>query len=209
MQLEFIRTYVPDDVKIHLIGHSIGAWMLLELLKDAEVKAKIQHCYMLFPTIERMAVSSNGFWFTKVVQPLWFVLRYVYVLFSKLPVVLQVFLLSIYFFIMGIPRTFLGTALKYSRLSITDKVLHLANDEMRLVRDADTTTIRANMNLLKFYYGASDGWAPTAYCEQLKTKVPGLDATIDIYNISHAFVLRSSVQMGRLVAGWITEFKRN
>lgn len=183
--------------------------MLLELLKDAEVKAKVQHCYLLFPTIERMAVSSNGFWFTKVVQPLWFALRYMYVMFSKLPVVLQVFLLSVYFFIMGIPRTFLGTGLKYSRLSITDKVLYLADEEMRIVRDADVATIRVNLNLLKFYYGASDGWAPIKYCEELKAKVPGLDATVDIYNISHAFVLRSSVQMGRIVAGWITEFKRN
>lgn len=99
--------------------------------------------------------------------------------------------------------------MKYSRLTITDKVLYLADEEMRIVRDADLDTIRENKNLLKFYYGASDGWTPIKYCEELKAKVPGLDATVDIYNISHAFVLRSSAQMGRIVAGWITEFKRN
>lgn len=206
--MEFIKTYVPDDVKIHLIGHSIGAWMILELLKDPEIKSKIQHCYLLFPTIERMAVSSNGFWYTKVVQPLWFILRLVYVMFAKLPVFMQVFLLSVYFFIASIPRTYLGTALKYSRLSITDKVIYLANEEMEKVVVADIDTIARNKDLLKFYYGASDGWAPVKYCHDLQQSVPGIDAEIDIYKISHAFVLKSSVQMGKLVAGWILQFKR-
>lgn len=207
-KVEFIKTYVPDDVKIHLIGHSIGAWMVIELLKNTEIKSKIQHCYLLFPTFERMAASSNGFLYTKLVRPSWFILRRLVVLFGMLPVMVQVFLLSIYFFVMSMPRTFMGTALKYSRVSIMDKVLHLADDEMRLVVDADYNTLVENKEILKVYYGASDGWTPKKYCYQLQERVTGIDAQIDIYNIAHAFVLRSSEEMGKLMAGWIIEYKR-
>lgn len=183
--------------------------MALELLKIPDINNRIEKCYMLFPTIERMAVSSNGFWFTKLVQPLWFLFRYVYIIFGRLPVQLQVFLLAIYFFVMRIPRTFLGTALKYSRMSITEKVLLLADEEMKQVRVADVATIQANRERIRFYYGASDGWTPLKYCEELRQRVPGLDAIVDAEGISHAFVLRSSHRMGQIVGEWISQRKAN
>lgn len=169
--------------------------MVLELLKIPEIKAKIQHCYLLFPTVERMAASSNGFWFTKFLQPFWFFLRALLVFYAKFPVMIQIFILSIYFYVMSIPKTFLGTALKYSRVSIMDKVLFLADEEMRVIVNADIPNISQNKELVKFYYGASDGWTPKKYYEQLKERIPGVDAEMDIYNISHAFVLRSSERM--------------
>lgn len=34
---EFINQYVPKGCKIHLLGHSVGAYMSLQLLKDDSV----------------------------------------------------------------------------------------------------------------------------------------------------------------------------
>lgn len=34
---EFINRYVPKGCKIHLVGHSVGAYMALQLLKDDDV----------------------------------------------------------------------------------------------------------------------------------------------------------------------------
>lgn len=208
-KIDFIKAYVPDDVKIHLIGHSIGAWMILELLKNAEIKAKIQHCYLLFPTIEGMAKSPNGFFFTKIFQPLWFLLRLIIILFNKCPKMFQAFILLIYFFIFSIPRHFMGTALKYSHINIMEKVLYLGDEEMKRVVTADVRTIHENRSIIKFYYGASDGWAPTKYYQQLRNNIPDVDAEIDIYQMSHAFVLSSSVQMGKLVGSWIVQNQRS
>lgn len=59
-QAEFIKKYIPQDAHLHLIGHSIGAWMVLNLLKDNDVEKRIQRCYLLFPTIEYMAETRNG-----------------------------------------------------------------------------------------------------------------------------------------------------
>lgn len=207
-KINFIQTYVPEDVKIHLIGHSVGAWMVLELMKIEEIKAKIQHSYLLFPTIEGMAKSPNGFLFTKIIQPLWFILRIVIILFNKCPKIFQAFILFIYFFIMSIPKHFMGTALKYSNINIMEQVLFLADEEMKRIVTADVSTIHENRSIIKFYYGASDGWSPIKYYQQLRNNIPDVDAEIDIYQMDHAFVLRSSVQMGKLVGSWIAQKQR-
>lgn len=208
-KLEFIRQYVPKDVKIHLIGHSIGAWMTLELLKIPEIKSQIHQCYLLFPTIEHMAASSNGWVYINIVQRFWLFLNLLITIFSKLPTVCQVLIIYMYFFMMGIPRYFVGTALKYSRPTVLRKIVYLADDEMERVIEPDLALLEANQKILKLYYGASDGWAPVKYCHRMQERVPGLDAQVDIYQYSHAFVLRSSIEMGKLVSGWIMQNRVN
>lgn len=199
----FIERYVPQGVKIHLIGHSIGAWMILELLKTPSIKSKIQHCYLLFPTIERMAVSPNGRFFTTIFPRLNFIAVWFYWFVSVLPTQLKIFLISIYFAIFRVPNTFIGTALKYAKPSVAEKVVFLANEEMKRVRDADLETIENNKHLLKFYYGTTDGWVPVSYCTDLKARIPDIDADLCTRRIAHAFVLRSGPEMGYIVADWI------
>lgn len=84
-----------------------------------------------------------------------------------------------------------------------DKVIFLARKEMKQVKELDVELIKENVKLLKFYYGSSDGWAPKKYFYQLKERIPEVDAEIDQNNIGHAFVLRSSDEMGRKTADWI------
>ena len=55
-----IKTYVPADCKVHIIGHSFGAKVALELLKMPELEKQIVKCYMLFPTIERIGDTRNA-----------------------------------------------------------------------------------------------------------------------------------------------------
>lgn len=192
-------------MKIHLIGHSIGSWMVLELLKIPDIRAKIHHSYLLFPTIERMSDTFPGHILTRCIFPFWFLFRLFIVLFNAFPPVFGAFLVSVYFTIVSIPRHFVGTTLKYLRLSILEQVLFLADDEMKRVCAVDLATIEANKNRIKLYYGATDGWTPGKYLAQLKERIPGLDAQMDIYGIRHAFVLKKSVKMGQLVAEWIEE----
>jgi predicted alpha/beta hydrolase family esterase len=74
-KLTFIRDYLPKDVKLILIGHSIGCYMILKLLDDLE-SHQVLRCFMLFPTIERMAESPKG----QVATPL---LKYLFTSFGK------------------------------------------------------------------------------------------------------------------------------
>lgn len=39
---EFIRRFIPNGCKIHLLGHSVGGYMSLELLKDDDVSERCE-----------------------------------------------------------------------------------------------------------------------------------------------------------------------
>ncbi|CAD7089063.1 unnamed protein product [Hermetia illucens] len=205
-KIEFIETYVPAHVKIHLIGHSIGAWMILQLLKESRIKDRLQKCYLLFPTVERMAVSPNGVVFTKLVLPVFFAVRMLAKFVNCLPISLRVLMISAYFWITSTPRFFLGTTLKYLRPTILDCVVHLAKEEMERVTDLEVDIVQDNVDLLKFYYGTTDGWVPVKYYDEIKVRVPGIDAELDEFRISHSFVLREAVPMGEIVADWIKRY---
>ncbi|XP_039489332.1 lipid droplet-associated hydrolase [Drosophila santomea] len=208
-KIAFIEKYVPSDVKIHLIGHSIGAWMILQLLENERIRNRIQKCYMLFPTVERMMESPNGWVFTKVAMPLYSVFGYIFFsFFNFLPVWLRLMLIQIYFLIFSIPRQFLGTALKYSKPSVAEKVVFLADDEMARVRGIQREIVEQNLDILKFYYGTTDGWVPVSYYEQLKKDYPKVDAQLDTKKIAHAFVLRHSKPMAVIVKDMIQQHRR-
>lgn len=201
--MEFIRRYVPADVKIHLIGHSIGAWIALEMLKVNDISERIHQCYFLFPTIERMADSPNGRVYIGWLQRFWLLVYLIAVLFYKCPTILHVLILRMYFYVWSIPRHYIGTTLKYIRPTILKKIVYMADQEMIRVRDVDLATLARNQHRIKIYYGASDGWTPLEYYRQLKERLPDIDASVDENGINHAFVLRSSIEMGNIVAEWI------
>ena len=58
-KIEFIDKYIPDGVNLHLIGHSIGAKICVELVKRYKERNNAA-AYLLFPTLERMAETPQG-----------------------------------------------------------------------------------------------------------------------------------------------------
>lgn len=58
-KFEFIDKYIPEGVNLHLIGHSIGAKICVELVKRYKAKHNAA-AYLLFPTLERMADTPQG-----------------------------------------------------------------------------------------------------------------------------------------------------
>lgn len=81
----------------------------------------------------------------------------------------------------------------------------MADQEMDRVREIDLDIISRNTHRIKIYYGAIDGWTPLTYYHQLIERIPDVDASVDDRQINHAFVLRSSVEMGKIVADWISK----
>lgn len=179
------------------------------MLKVDDISERIHQCYFLFPTIERMAESPNGRLYTGWLQRFWWIVYMAAVLFAMCPTLLHVLLLRMYFYIQSIPTHYIGTTLKYIRPTILKKIVHMADQEMIHVREADYETIVRNKHRIKIYYGATDGWTPLEYYKQLKERIPDVDASVDEHDINHAFVLRSSVEMGHIVAEWITKKRVN
>jgi hypothetical protein len=179
--------------------------MILELLKIPEIKQKVHHCYLLFPTVERMAETKNGVRITKIVSPIFFFLRWLAIFMSWLPYALQVVLVYIYYWIDNMPKIFLGTSLKFIKPSVLDKIYFLGMDEMERVRQLDVDIVMANKDILTFYYGTTDGWVPISYYNEMKERVPGVKAELCNRNIEHAFVLKQGPEMAQICGHWIAK----
>uniref|UniRef100_A0A3B5KT09 Lipid droplet-associated hydrolase n=1 Tax=Xiphophorus couchianus TaxID=32473 RepID=A0A3B5KT09_9TELE len=70
-KLAFIRDRVPRGTRLVLVGHSIGCYMILEMMRRSP-ELEVLKAVLLFPTIERMAQSPQG----KVMTPVLCQLRY-------------------------------------------------------------------------------------------------------------------------------------
>ncbi|GFY62487.1 lipid droplet-associated hydrolase [Trichonephila inaurata madagascariensis] len=203
-KMAFINTYVPRDRRVILIGHSIGCYIVLELLKRLP-HIQVIRCFLLFPTIERMSTSPQGQW----VWPMLTYLRLpalisVYAL-SYLSPQMQCRLLEWYFKDRSVPECVLNASLNLFQLDCAKLCMHLARDELENVTTLDVDNIRENLSRITFYYGANDNWCPYSYYQDLKEIFPQGDIRLDKNNFEHAFVLENSKEMGAVVSGWILE----
>lgn len=58
-KLDYITQWIPKSTNLILIGHSIGAHIAIEVMKSLP-DVRVARSFLLFPTIERMAISPNG-----------------------------------------------------------------------------------------------------------------------------------------------------
>ncbi|KAK6055425.1 hypothetical protein COOONC_07066, partial [Cooperia oncophora] len=59
-KLDFVKEHLPKAQKIYILGHSIGAYMMLRILPYVKDDFNIRKAIGLFPTVEKMADSPNG-----------------------------------------------------------------------------------------------------------------------------------------------------
>jgi len=208
-KLAYIFDYIPADKHLILIGHSIGCYMILEMLSAgtkyslAQSGNKVKKCYLLFPTIERLAQSPKGQFFT----PLLKYFRWIVPLFTLpmlfLPHRVKQFLIGRYFGLGQVPQCAVEATTKLLSPTACRNCLYLANIEMHSVRELDAETIFKHLEQLCFYYGANDAWCPTEYHDSMKRLFPSGEIYLCSNGIQHAFVLNSSDHMAVIVSDWI------
>uniref|UniRef100_A0A3Q2D5W3 Lipid droplet-associated hydrolase n=1 Tax=Cyprinodon variegatus TaxID=28743 RepID=A0A3Q2D5W3_CYPVA len=202
-KLAFLHQHVPRGTALVLVGHSIGCYMILEMMRrDPELK--VLKAVLLFPTIERMAQSPQG----KVMTPLMCQLRYL--------LYLPLFLLSL------LPHGVMARLVRLMFSSIPDldpcvlqpsvemlgsgdcpvNALYLGGQEMRMVLERDNVTIQKNLDKLLFYYGVSDHWCPVTYFQDIRRDFPHGDFRLCEKGIRHAFVLDAGRDVAQMVAEW-------
>uniref|UniRef100_A0A3B4VIN7 Lipid droplet-associated hydrolase n=1 Tax=Seriola dumerili TaxID=41447 RepID=A0A3B4VIN7_SERDU len=190
-KLAFLRKHVPKETNLILVGHSIGCYIILEMIKrDPELK--ILKAVMLFPTIERMAQTPQG----KVMTPVLCHMRYV----AYLPL----FLLSL------LPDRFKSSLIKLvfamtqMQLSLfIANAMYMGGQEMKNVLERDNITIKNNLEKLIFYYGTTDHWCPVQYYLDIKQDFPHGDIRLCENGFRHAFVLDAGGEVAKMVVEWI------
>ncbi|KDR21527.1 lipid droplet-associated hydrolase [Zootermopsis nevadensis] len=207
-KLAFIEKYVPQDVKIILIGHSIGAKMILEVLKNDDTRSRVMKAYLLFPTIERMAESPNGKLLTGVIKHLVPVMIFLVWVFTFLPVFVKKFLLAMHFMLRSMPTYHVSTTMQLMNPTVLENILFLALDEMEEVKELDDQSLREVNDLLYLYYGTTDGWVPLKYWKDIAQNHPDLKCVLCENQIDHAFVLRHSDKMADILSDLIQEHEQ-
>lgn len=193
-------------MKIHLIGHSIGGYISLELLKIDDISKRIHHCYLLFPTFEYMADSMNGKLYINILQKYFKLMYYGAKFIDLLPEFLRIVGIRIVYWFRSIPFEYTDVTLTLIRPDVLSKIMFMADDEMKYVLEADYNTIEENKNRLTFFYSFTDGWTPVTYYERLISRIPNVNAQITD-KFDHAFTLKTSHNMAALLSQWIQQNK--
>lgn len=194
----FINKYVPQKIKLFLVGHSIGCYMILKLL--SLVEHPVQRCFLLFPTIERMAVSPNGKVFTPALRYFRWLAPMMVTVLGYLPASLKQWLLKKR--LGDVPDCAITATLSLLKAFPVSNSLFLANEEMQLVDKLDEDLVRKHLHLLSFYFGKEDRWCPQEYYRDLKGRFPEGDIRLCEEGYSHAYVLDASPEMADIVWDW-------
>ena len=200
-KLAFLERYARDSDSLYLIGHSIGCYMLLQMI-DELAEERVKRVVLLFPTIERMAETPNGI----RQAPLFTTLRPIFIamcwLLSLLPLSLKTFILYHWLWRSPVDQRphFIQAILNLTSASW----YNMAHQEMREVSTLPVNTIRTHLHMLVFYYGVGDRWNVPELCPNLQTLFPEGDITLCRHGYKHDFVLETANEMAEFCCDKIT-----
>lgn len=210
-----IRATYPDEVKLVLIGHSVGAYICQEIVKARS--GDIEAVYGLFPTVADIAISPNGLRLSPLFQPS--AITLVTTFLTILTVFIPFGLLH------AIVRLVTGqrgdasqvTARLVANPSCVSAALAMAGDEMATICELDYEFHHRFGSKLTYYFaaGSTDGWVGSK--ERVAKLAAALDSGKDLKHdtrqrwyicekgMPHAFCLEHSAVMSRLCAEWIAD----
>ena len=168
--------FIEEEGKARvLIGHSIGCWMILQMLRRMNT-ARIAKVFLLFPTIEKMGVTPNG---RSMLSYLWSSLRkpftgLVWLSSRLIPNVVKESVLSVHFD--TTPRHNLQSIMQ-GVMNIDEKsmynILQMAKQEMSVFVEPPLRAIDENIDKIVFYYGVGDNWNVESCYRDMASRYPG------------------------------------
>ncbi len=199
-KLAFINEQASEKDSLYLVGHSIGCYMILQMLRVLS-PARIKKAIFLFPTIERMLQSPNGQRLSPLFRPaLRSPLASVVGLLSWLPHSLKKYFLSWYFY--TTPPDHISHVVQ-ATLNIDGSsmynILCMAHQEMHEVSDPPLDVIHEHVHKLAFYYGDGDKWNTEDCYTDMADRFPSHDINKCPDGHPHAFVLTASHEMADFV----------
>ncbi|GAA6024185.1 hypothetical protein JCM11491_006673 [Sporobolomyces phaffii] len=213
-KLEFVdelRGKYGQDVKIMAMGHSIGSWICLQMLKQRPQLVASAH--LLFPTISSMSLTPNGrklspLFSSWTLRPLFYSTSF----FSYLPTSLVSTLVSVLTGQSG-PGSATTTRLVSSPQTVVAAIT-MARHEIDCVRELDRDLVRAVGDKCWWYWAEAgrDGWVLEESIREIEAALGdarGIAAKRERCSegMPHAFVLNQehTASLARKCAGWIVK----
>lgn len=201
-KVAFLREYYSQGTPVILVGHSIGAYVCLRAIETlSATELNVVRFIGLCPVVSRFLQSRNGKmieFLTKYAVLQNFALKTVGAA-SLLPAVILRAVASLGLLVMPDADLASRGSSADAVLQVVDKrvmqnVLHMATDEMRLVRGPES--LDAVMNALGrsavLVYTPVDGWVAPGAAEELKKRFPQCEVSVQSErSLSHMFSLNS------------------
>ena len=178
--------------------------MILHMLNTLADHSVIK-CYLLFPTIERIAESPLGKYAAPLVKHFgWMAHPAMYLPYYMVPDSLKRRILAWYFSGKASSQLPVGATLKISDPGSVGLIARLGHEEMEQVVEADHLILQQHLAKLHLHYGTRDHWCPVTYYQDMRARYPAMDITLCNRGYEHAFVLKASTGMAQLTWHWIT-----
>lgn len=212
MQAEFIRTYIPKDIRIHLVGHSIGTYCILQLLQEQDIEARVLSCSLLFPTVHSLSSTPLGvfcWWIVRPILPLVILISWII---ANLPDRLARLLFVTFFWIIGsrgeVAEGMIEPSREMIRPDVMRRVFHLGLSHIQEVRELNQDVVHRWEGRMKMYYGATDFWAPIGHALHIRRLCPTAHVDVCKQGYNHAFVTKYPNEIAAMVIRWITDWRK-
>jgi predicted alpha/beta hydrolase family esterase len=216
--------YDSTNTDIILIGHSIGCFIILEILEKLNsMKAQVKKSILLFPTIERMSSTPNGRPLTFLTTFFMWLLHLFALIASKLPDSIRKLGINVLFARPHSNKLLVPNANKVvngmlKNASCMRSCLFMGRDEMKNVNEPNRIAIERHMDKLIFYYGRTDKWCPIDYYNDMERFVESKlkksndieksqVVKLDTHGMDHAFCLFQDQcsNISKMIHCWINE----
>ncbi|GMN39520.1 hypothetical protein TIFTF001_008748 [Ficus carica] len=160
-----------NKVPIILVGHSIGAYASIEILK--RIPKKVFYCIGLYPFLAVNPESRDQFIIDKISRS------------STISVALSA-LVGLSGLLPNSVKRFVVSKVigkKYSNNAVETVCSHLA----QLAETPDWAFMREKQDKIAFLFGEDDHWGPFQMCEEISRQVPGIVVSIEREGHGHCF----------------------
>ncbi|XP_065828879.1 lipid droplet-associated hydrolase-like [Oscarella lobularis] len=211
LKVTFIETQLDSKSKLILIGHSVGAYLVLQTLRHIDID-RVTNVILLFPTVERMLESPNGqrqhVFFKKHA---WLPIGFAKFM-SLLPNFVRRQLCQFYMsWCKWVPNDDLehmvdGVMVMGHGTEMTERILTLAHCEMNVIVKLSSEMIQTISRLadrIVFFYAVSDGWVPNDCPEKMAERFPSCHVERASKEIDHDFCLTKSREVAKRVADFV------
>ena len=201
-KLAYLALDSHKDSKIILIGHSMGCYVIQEMMKVLP-QERVKQIFFLFPTIERMIhspkgisyVSKTGYFCHKLLYYMTFFFHYCF------PKSLLKAIISLKYRSLSTERSNLLTNSTVALLNPTtmSNVLQLSTEEMDVIYTRDDRFLQQHIDNIVFYYGMQDGWVPITFHDDMIRDYPRSNIHLCQKGLMHAFMFNGPIEMAQWV----------
>ncbi|CDH53121.1 upf0554 protein c2orf43 homolog [Lichtheimia corymbifera JMRC:FSU:9682] len=197
------KRYSADDTKFVLMGHSIGAYLAVEVFKQRHA-FNIDRLIALFPCLYDIALTPNGMHFTRIFNKL--PIGVVSTMASALSYISPPLLERLIRLLTGQQGHSVKVTASLLNGFFVRSVLRMAQQEMENVQQLDHDFYTTHLDKFIIYYSENDQWAPIEHYKYMKQSYPQHE---HLYlceeRLPHSFILDpgATQSMANKVVHWL------